>query len=187
MRPRLVQSIVLSATLVTLGLRADDISEPQEPKSVSAKKAKDTFSDEVKKLDADYTKKLRELQKQYLDDLENARKLALEKSDLDEAQRILSAHGAVQETQKADPVRPGGFQILYAKHGGGSKWVDRTGDVRKKVKDGRLSLNASRMNWPDPAFGWAKALVVVYSAGGKVELAIEDHDQLLELPVRRRR
>jgi len=67
------------------------VSVGQEFRSAPAKKAKAEYEAELKRLDQLYQQALAKVKSKYVKDLESARKSALIRSDLDEAQAIVEA------------------------------------------------------------------------------------------------
>jgi hypothetical protein len=80
---------------------ADPVNEPF--KSADAKAAQARFEKEKKNLDDAYQKELRTIQKTYTGALNAARKTALEKNDLDEAQRIAETIKGIEEVEPPVP------------------------------------------------------------------------------------
>jgi hypothetical protein len=153
--------------------------EPQ-PKSPAAVKASADFLTKFNALEEEYKAKLKKLREQYHKDLDDARKVAIDKNDLDEAQRILAAKTYDQENALVAP----GLSILFAAYGSGNKdgWSNVTEAVRKKVKNNRVRLVASRAGFDDPNFGVKKSVVVVYTVNGKVWVIVRGQDEVVDVP-----
>jgi hypothetical protein len=184
-------TVVLASTMFILFREspgADDLTDLREPKSLAAKKSKTTFFDALQKLDDEHATKLKKIREQYYRELDEARKSALEKNDLDEAQRILAAKASAQEEEKAEEIPVRGFKVLYARWGARGSWSDVTLPVRRLVKSSKLVIVPEHAGFPDPIVGTFKSLVVVYSVNGRVGLVTAAHDHLTEvpLPIRRR-
>src|SRR4051812_31837484 len=119
---------LVSLTLHALCSAQVTESQPElpEPKSQAAQFAKSTFLAGHQRLHQDYAAKLNTLRKQYTDELEKARKAALENNNLNEAQTILAVKNAVQEDQKAEEIPVRGLKILAARWGTVGSWSDVT-------------------------------------------------------------
>ena len=105
----ITSAALLSSTFCLFGTAAP-------PKSAPALKAADDFQSEIVKLDEDFQKALEPLKADYAKALNEARKAALEKNDLDEAQRLAAAAKGL-ETMVA-PVRATGLRHRLA----GTTW-----------------------------------------------------------------
>ncbi len=156
--------------------------DPNEFTSEVAKKAAAKYADAVGKLDEEYSAKLKKVVDQYAKELDEARKLALAKPDLDEAQRVLKAKAEAQAAVWVKPAQRRNFDVISARWGAMTQWLDVTTPVRAKVQDGQLSLVPDQMDFPDPIDGVRKSLVVMYVKDGKMELAIAGDGQPLQLP-----
>ena len=169
-------------------LRADDPTDLTEPKSAAANKAKIHFRDALKKLDDEHEANVKKVREEYFRDLDDARKVALEKNDLDEAQRILGAKISAQEDEKTEQAPVRGFKILYARWGTKASWNDVTKPVRELVKGSKLAFVPEHAGFPDPIVGNMKSLVVVYTLNGRVGLVVAGGNDLVDVPppVRRR-
>jgi hypothetical protein len=154
------------------------------PQSSEAIKARLKYEGEFDKLNADYAKKLDGLRQQYIRDLDIVRKKALEKEDLDEAQRLLEEKKWIEA--KNQPGMAKGMGILCAVWGIDDKWVDVTHTLRGAVKNSQLHLNLSEPNalssTLDVAPGRRKTLMVAYTFDGKVYLSLTRDDQPVDLP-----
>ncbi len=154
------------------------------PKSRAAREATDRYDRDGMKAEADARAVRAELREQYVKDLDEARKMALEKGDLDEAQRILRA--------KEDVARPESrFEIIEARFismgdpatGIDPVWTDVTKEVRRLVKNDRVVISlepqvGDHLKWPQPAQGPAhdyKYLMVVYSIDGDIRQGLVSH------------
>ena len=85
------QMIVATGVIVMFGVTlAFAVAQPQAsteaPTSAAAIKAITSYTTGVRRLDEDYSRRLDALRQQYVKELDVARKAALEKDDLDEAQ-----------------------------------------------------------------------------------------------------
>lgn len=178
--------IVLARSTPAPPSQARSLQDPQDFTSDSAKKAAAKYGELLDKLDEQYAADRKKLAEQFVKDLEGARKAALAKPDLDEAQRILQAQADAQDAA-AKPVTRRGFDVVTARWGALTQWLDVTTPVRAKIKDGALSLVPEQMNFPDPIDGTRKSLVVLYARDGRFDLAIAGDGQPLELPPRRLR
>jgi hypothetical protein len=172
-------TIYLSLTMLMLlvGFAAAGDEEP-EPKSEAAIKAKTEFLTKVNELDEEYKAKIKKLREKYHKDLDGARKAELEKSDLNEAQRILTAKVLDQDNAIDTP----GVAILFTAYGSGNKdgWVNVTELVRKKVKKNRVRFLVDQAGFGDPKFGVKKSAVVVYAVSGKVYVVIRGQDEWVD-------
>ena len=77
---------------------------------------------------------------------------------------------------------PGKLEVLIARYGAGDRWVDVTGAIRDRVKEGRLAASDAGPDLPDPAPGTPKELAVVYGVDGKVGLSVAPEGRGLTLP-----
>jgi uncharacterized protein YegL len=161
---------------------------PQSPQSADAIKAQMQYEGESEKLNAEYAKKLNGLREQYIKDLDVVRKKALEKEDLDEAQRLLEEKRRI-ETERPQPGMTKGFVILCAMIGLEDKWIDMTSLLRKEVKNSRLYMRPDMPNpalaMPDLAPGRHKSLMIAYTFDGKPYLSLTRDDEVVDLPLRK--
>jgi hypothetical protein len=119
----------LPIALFALALFLGSGQAANEPQSATARRARANYERELKALDAAYVKDLRKAQDQYRKELQKAREAAIEKGDLDEAQRILAAQ---KELSSDRP--PSGFTVLAARWGKENTWADVTSQVQKQVR-----------------------------------------------------
>ena len=73
------------------------------------------------------------------------------------------------------PVAPKPGQdvtILHARYGADNGWEQKTANAQQQVVGGTLTGMPGDLGFGDPAFGKAKAMVLVYRYGGKVRLMI---------------
>lgn len=168
--------------LVSAATLDSGVQDPVPFTSEAAKKAAAKYSDQVAKLDDDYVFKLRKVVDQYVKELDDARKAALGKKDLDEAQRVVQAQADAQAAVASRAVQRRGFEVVAARWGALTQWIDVTTQVRAKVADGRLALVPDQMGFSDPIDGTRKSLVVMYYLNGRVDLAIAGDGQPLDLP-----
>ncbi len=178
----LIVAVSFVAVLASWGLLAADPPELADPKSDKAMRAKSSMIDNIKKLDEEYTAKVKKAREAYIAELEIARKEAIEKSDLDEAQRIVAAKTAIQEDEKNEATPGYGFKIHSARWGAKKNWVDVTTAVRKMIKNNKVALVPEKAGFQDPIFGTEKSLVIVYSLNSKVGVVIAAYDQIAEVP-----
>lgn len=160
-------------------------TQGQDPRGFTteaAKKAAARYVEQVGKLDDDYAFKLRKIVEQYVRELDEARKAALAKRYLDEAQRVVQAQGEGQDAVVARAAQRRGFEVVAARWGALTQWLDVTTPVRARVKDGRPLLVPDQVGFPDPIDGTRKSLVVIYIKDGKSDLATVGDGQPLELP-----
>jgi len=94
------------------------VAAGQEFKSAPAKKAKEEYDAELRRLDGLYEKAHDAAKKKYVAALESARKGALIRNDLDEAQRIVEAKNELADTSK--PKQNTTAPIV------GTQWGDKT-------------------------------------------------------------
>jgi hypothetical protein len=175
--PALFALLLASASRVPLGPGQD----PTNFTSDAAKKAASKYADQIAKLEEEHAGKLRKVIEQYAKELDEARKLALANDDLDEAQRVLKAkNDALKPAERPLPRR--GFDVVTARWGALTNWVDVTTPLRAKIRDGELSIVPEQMNFPDPIDGTRKSLVVMFVKDGKLDLAIVGDGQPLKLP-----
>jgi hypothetical protein len=179
----LVVGLIVVAGMPVLNLLGQQPAKTDEPQSSAAKQAKANYLKEAQKIEDEAADRLAKAKKQYLADLDEARKMALAKDDLNEAQRILAAKNALKD---ADPL-PSSKQlhIVSARYGTEGKWADVTMQVRKMVKNNKLSMAKTKGHidgFPDPAFGKMKTLVVAYSVGNRHNLVIVGPEDRLDLP-----
>ncbi len=175
----------MTRTIPVLGLTillANAAGSAEPPQSIAAKNAKSEFETALKKLDEDYQKKAAALRDEYRTSLDAARKEALARNDLDEAQRIVA-----EQKDLTDDAGTGGFQVISAWHGAYASWRDVTAQARKQVKNGELKVAKAgdlAAGLPDPAFGHAKSVVVVYRSKGGIRVTLVGDDKALNIPVR---
>jgi hypothetical protein len=169
---------LVSLMVFTRSIAAAD--EEPEPKSAAAVKAKADFQTKFNELEEEYKAKLTKLREQYYKGLDDARKAAIDKNDLNEAQRILAAKTFDQENALVAP----GLSILFAAYGSEARngWINVTEAVRKKVKNNRVRFQASRAGFDDPNFGVKKSVVVVYTVNGKIWVIVRGQDEVVEVP-----
>src|SRR5262249_51704987 len=109
---------------------------------------------------------------------------ALDAADADESQRILAEETRVLAEIQEPSIPWNGLNIIAARWGAGSQWVDVTQRIRVRVKDGVLKIVPQYANLPDPKFGTNKSLVVVASIEGTCRVAIVGHDEMLVVPAK---
>ena len=175
--------------LVALAFAPAQPAQPQSgvesPTSSAAIKAITNYSIGIRKLDEDYSRRLDALRKQYVKELDVARKAALEKDDLDEAQRLLAEKKRV-EIASLQPGANRGLVILCAVFGIDEQWIDITPRVRSLVKNAQFHYAPE--DWrslPDVAPGRHKTIIVSYALDGKLNVSIiQDDQQAFDLPKR---
>lgn len=186
---------LIAMTVSRADLRAQDKPELGEPKSISARTAALNYQAELEKLEAEFAKRRAELREQYMRDLDEARKEALQEEELDEAQRILALKASIQNESDAGArpparsARRSGLTVMHAFFGTGSSWADVTPQTKKHIKGSRLRLDVpyhgrdlASVGFPDPAPNRLKTLVVVYSFDGQIGAAAAHTNQRLEIP-----
>ena len=186
MKRVLLPSIIVSVFLLCAAVFSP--ATPQKPsdapQSAEAVKARLKYEEELAKLNAEYAQKLKILRQQYVKDLDVVRKKALEKEDLDEAQRLLQEKRRL-EAESLSSV-PKGMWILCALWGTDTKWVDVTYDLRKAVTNSQLHFRLTEKNplssVPDVADGVRKTLVIAYTLDGKPYLSLTRDDEPVNLP-----
>lgn len=170
--------------------KATPQNPPESPKSADAVRARLKYEGEVDKLQAEYAKKLDLLREQYMKDLDAVRKKALEKEDLDEAQRLLEE----KRRAKTEQLRPGtsrGLTLLCALIGLDDNWIDITDILRKDVKNSRLYMgpgavpNPAIAALPDLAPGRHKSVIIAYTFDGKAYVSITRDEEIVDLPKRK--
>lgn len=139
------------------------------------------YQDGIVKLNADYTQRMNALREQYIKELDTVRKKALEKDDLDEAQRLLAQKNLLK-SGAIYPLPEQGFRIINAKVGLTNNWADVTEVFQKYVKDGQLHVTPSAMPLPDSFPNVYKTVIVVYSLNGRVYVATSGTDVPMNLP-----
>jgi hypothetical protein len=179
---------------------AQESEQPDPPKSQPSRKAKAKYEDEMEKLEQEFAKRHADLLKQYVKDLDDARKEALGKEQLDEAQQILALKKSLQEENET--VKPGmksppakrGLVIEKALFGTEGSWADITTQVRRLVRGstlriGDLNINNNREGTGiiDPAPNRFKELVIIYTSSGKVNFVIAKQGQDVEISAARKR
>lgn len=75
-----------------------------------------------------------------------------------------------------------GLHIVSAKYGAGKKWLDVSGQIRKKIQDNSVSLRASNDIAGDPIWGSRKSLKVEYVFNGEHKTAEVPEGQWLHIP-----
>jgi hypothetical protein len=186
-----MQAVLVSVAvpLMLLSLFAPASAPPtqaQDPEGFTseiARKASARYGEQIARLDEEYAAKFKKAGELYVKDLEEARKAALTRPDLDEAQRVLKTQTRVKAATSL-PVPRRGFAILAARWGALTHWSDVTAEVRARIKESQLSLVPDQMGFPDPIDGTRKSLAVVYSMHGRIDLVTVGDGQPLELPPR---
>ena len=85
--------------------------------------------------------------------------------------------------QLAGPTATGGaLEIVSARYGAGSSWVDVTEQLRQRVVNDTLSVRASNELAGDPIYGTSKDLVVQYRLDGKDYTVTVPEEHTLQLP-----
>ena len=160
-------------------------TDGEAPTSAGALKAVSNYTAGVRRLDDDYARKLDALRQQYVKELDIARKTALEKDDLDEAQRLL----AEKKRAEAATLQPGasrGLVILCAVYGIDDLWQDITPRVRNLVRNNHFHYAPE--DWrslPDYAPGRHKSIIITYAVDGKLFVSNTQDDQVpFDLPKR---
>jgi hypothetical protein len=174
---------VLASAVAFVIAHAQTISEA--PPSEAALKAMDNYTSELRKLDDYHARRLDALRQHYIKELDIARKAALEKEDLDEAQRLL-----VEKRQAESTVfRPGairGLEIVCAVYGIDSQWLDITPRVRSLASN--RQFHYAPEDWrslPDYAPGRHKSIIIIYTLHGKTYVSNAENDQVpFDLPKR---
>jgi len=152
------------------------------PTSSAATNALATYKEGVRKLNEEHERKLDALRQQYIKELDAARKTALAKDDLEEAQRLLAEKKRV-EVEKTPPGNGSGLEILYAVHGVDDQWHDVTTRVRSQVKDAHYHYSGPVFSdLPDLSPNKHKITVISYLFDGKPYLSVVQDDQPFDLP-----
>jgi len=160
----------LVAALVCLLIGADETTL----KSVKARDAKVAYEEAMKKAEVDYSEKVLSAKKNYRGRLEAAKAAVMQSGDLDEANKIQAElkklDQEIKDRSQPQPVR--GLVITRAKYGITNQWADVTEHVRKKNSGDAI---ANLTNFPDPAFGVPKIVVIegLY-AGREFVLAFDE-------------
>jgi hypothetical protein len=183
-----MRRVILTGTVLFVALLIPALlfgAKPQRPldtpRSALAVAASTKYEDEIEKLNQDYARKHDILRQQYIKELDAARKAALTKEDLDEAQRLLSEKNRVRDEKAPNVPRPG-FHILYAKIGAYDKWIDIAPELQRRVKDSRLYMAAPGPSLPDPLPNKFKGIVIVYAFNGKVYLSTTGTEDTINIP-----
>jgi carboxylesterase type B len=155
-----------------------------EPKSRAAREAADRYERDCMKAEAEARAARAELREQYVKELDEARKVALEKSDLDEAQRILNAKESVARPESRFKV----IEARFISFGDPARqvppaWTDVTNEVRRLVKSDKLVVSlepqvGDHLKWPQPDQRTEveyKYLILTYSIDGDVRQGIVSH------------
>lgn len=155
-----------------------------EPKSRPAREATDRYERECMKAAADASAARAALREQYVKDLDDARKVALEQSDLDEAQRILRVKEEVAHAESRFHVIEARFICMGDPAKGiEPAWTDVTKEIRKLVKNDRVIISlepkvGDHLQWPVPAERFSTQyhyLLIVYSIDGDVRQGLVSH------------
>jgi hypothetical protein len=180
-----MKRVILSGTLLFLALLSPSLlsgakqqRSTDTPISAPAIAARSKYDGEISKLNEDYERKRDALRQQYIKELDAARKIALAKDDLDEAQRLLSERRDV----KLLSVPGKGLQIMYARIGAYDKWTDITPHIQAKVRDSRLYMTSPGPALPDPLPNTFKGIVIVYAYNNKVFLSTTGTEDTINLP-----
>jgi len=162
------------------------VTKADDPKPFKVKEAADAtarYEKEKKFLDDAYTKALKEVQKTYLTSLTAARKTAIEKNDLDEAQAIVAV---IKELEQPNEDKPeiGRFELISAKWGISEKWTDVTNICKARSKSGKLYINPNDYLklFGEPHANAHKNLIIVYAYRGKVLVEVLVDTQPVALP-----
>lgn len=181
---RLTMWGVTLGTLIGVLALAQLPPPPDAPTSAAAAKSLAAYKTAVRALDEDYARKFDTLRRQYVKELDIARKSSLAKEDLDEAQRLLAEKRRI-EAEGSQPGVPKGLAILCALHGIDDKWVDITSFVRGHVKDAQFRYTPGDLSFlPDVASGRHKTIMIAYTFDGKPQLLVTREDSPISLPAR---
>lgn len=122
-----------AALTVVFGL----IGSAEPPRSDPARSAADAYQSTLVKLDEDYQKGLEPLKAEYVKALTEARKVALDKNDLDESQRVADAIKSADEL-----VAP--VQVTAMRHRlGGTVWEWHNNPNEKLTLNANGTISAS--------------------------------------------
>jgi hypothetical protein len=171
------------------GMLAFALAQPQTPTeapvSAPALIAIANYTAAVGKLDDDYARRLFTLRRQYIKELDSARKASLEKDDLDEAQRLLAEKKRV-EAATFQPGANRGLVILCAVYGIEDQWLDITPRVRSLVRNAQFHYAPEEWrSLPEVAPGRHKSIIISYTLDGKLYVSItRDDQQAFDLPTR---
>lgn len=144
--------------------------------------ARKRFDDAMHAERARHRDQLAAIRGAYSSHLADARRHALERGDVDSAQRLLMAQDSLESAESDAAALDAGFAVIAARWGAGAQWGDVTNHVRESIKEGSLRIVPQYAKFPDPKFGTNKSLLVVYAVDGDIDVAIVGHDQLLTLP-----
>jgi hypothetical protein len=153
--------------------------------SVAALRAIANYDTGLRKLDEEYARRLEALRQQYVKELDVARKGALEREDLDEAQRLLEEKKRVAP-ESHQPGAGKGLEILSAVYGIGDTWMDVTPRVRSKISFSKFHYAPEEWrSLPDLAPGRHKTIIICYTMNGRVGVSTTQDDQAaFDLPKR---
>jgi hypothetical protein len=178
--------VLFGVLLSAVAFATSRLEPPAEPfTSVAALHAVANYTSGLRKLDDDYAHRLAALRQQYVKEIDGARKAALEREDLDEAQRLL----AEKKRVAAGTLQPGGGRglvILSAVYGVDDQWRDISDQVRSKVTFSKFHYAPEEWRTlPDVAPGRHKSIIICYTLDGKVGVSITQDDQAaFDLPKR---
>ncbi len=170
-----------SQAYIKIGIKPTEESAARQFAATS--KARNSFQSAQRTLNQKYDTELKNLRKTYTTELDKVAKTPEAKADAVEASRIV-AEG--HESVRRDPELPDrrGFQILSAKYGIDSRWIDVTDELKPLMRGNllRFGLGTDFSFKTDPAYGVVKRLVIVYTIDGNPGVSITADKQRVELP-----